>query len=298
MCPARDGVMSGWYTPTHITVQHVMGSCTADPRPLISWWGHSYKIIIQCSNFGRREGSLFCNLISLAEMSATLATSSRRQSIPRSEWPSISEFYRDKDIFITGATGYVGKCLMETILRSLPSKGRVFILMRPKRGKSVQERIAEIVDKKVGVRFVSHRVLLVTMLVRGGPARALMRKISVQFLSSRNLLSFWAKLFLTYCHFIFSLYLCLTLPVSLACSLSSYFLFSFRLFLQLYSVVRAENPDAFNRIVAVSGDISFPKLGISDEDEKMLSENVSIVFHLAASIQFNSSLRFEQDHFL
>ena len=82
-------------------------------------------------------------------MSAAVETSLRRNSIPRNQWPSITEFYRDKDIFITGATGYVGKCLLETILRSLPSKGRMFILMRPKRGKSVQERIADIIDKKV-----------------------------------------------------------------------------------------------------------------------------------------------------
>ena len=69
------------------------------------------------------------------------------------------------------------------------------------------------------------------------------------------------------------------------------------LLLQLYSVVRAENPDAFQRIVAISGDISLPNLGISEEDEKTLAKNVSVVFHLAASIQFNSSLRFEQPSF-
>jgi fatty acyl-CoA reductase len=45
------------------------------------------------------------------------------------------------------------------------------------------------------------------------------------------------------------------------------------------------------KIVPIPGDISLPKLGISEEDEALLAENVSIVFHMAASVQFTEPLR-------
>ena len=70
---------------------------------------------------------------------------------PRSEWPSIVSFYTDSNILITGATGFMGKCLVEKILYSVPGNGRVFLLVRPKKGKSVQERIDHILQSKVSL---------------------------------------------------------------------------------------------------------------------------------------------------
>lgn len=67
----------------------------------------------------------------------------------RMDWPNIADFYAHKDVFITGATGFVGKCLMEKLLRSVPNIGHVMILMRPKRGKSVKERVKAILASKV-----------------------------------------------------------------------------------------------------------------------------------------------------
>ena len=69
--------------------------------------------------------------------------------LPRSEWPTITEFYSGHDIFITGATGFMGKCLVEKVLRSLPTAGRVFVMMRAKKGKSVKERMEELTNLKV-----------------------------------------------------------------------------------------------------------------------------------------------------
>ena len=69
--------------------------------------------------------------------------------LPRSEWPTITEFYSGHDIFITGATGFMGKCLVEKVLRSLPTAGHVFVMVRPKKGKSVKERMEELKNLKV-----------------------------------------------------------------------------------------------------------------------------------------------------
>ena len=53
----------------------------------------------------------------------------------------------------------------------------------------------------------------------------------------------------------------------------------------------SDSPGIWDHIVLIAGDISQPKLGISEEDEKTLVEDVSIVFHLAATVQFNTTLR-------
>ena len=73
------------------------------------------------------------------------------EQLPRSEWPTVTEFYSGHDIFITGATGFMGKCLVEKVLRSLPTAGRVFVLVRPKKGKSVQERVEDLTNIEVSI---------------------------------------------------------------------------------------------------------------------------------------------------
>lgn len=56
----------------------------------------------------------------------------------------IKEFYRDSTIFITGATGFLGKLAMEKLLRTCSHLNKIFILMRPKKGKDVKSRFEEI----------------------------------------------------------------------------------------------------------------------------------------------------------
>ncbi|CAH0714671.1 unnamed protein product, partial [Brenthis ino] len=55
--------------------------------------------------------------------------------------------------------------------------------------------------------------------------------------------------------------------------------------------LRNERPKSLNKIIPIIGDISEPKLGINEEDEQMLIENVSIVFHAAATVRFNEPLK-------
>lgn len=46
-----------------------------------------------------------------------------------------------------------------------------------------------------------------------------------------------------------------------------------------------------SKIKPVSGDISEEKLGLSNEDFKMLCENVNIVVHCAATLDFETDLK-------
>lgn len=52
----------------------------------------------------------------------------------------VTEWYRNKTIFITGGTGFMGKVLVEKLLRSCPVR-RIYLLMRPKRGVDVDQRL-------------------------------------------------------------------------------------------------------------------------------------------------------------
>jgi len=54
-------------------------------------------------------------------------------SLQDTEWPSVAEFYAHRDILITGSTGFMGKCLGEKLLRSVPELGclLVLVLYRP-----------------------------------------------------------------------------------------------------------------------------------------------------------------------
>lgn len=65
---------------------------------------------------------------------------------------SIKEFFNGRDIFVTGATGFLGKVLIEKLLRSCSNVGRIFVLLRPKRSKSIHERLEEI--KKMAVSLL------------------------------------------------------------------------------------------------------------------------------------------------
>ena len=52
----------------------------------------------------------------------------------------IKEFYSGKTIFLTGTTGFVGKVVLEKIIRTLPDFKKLFIMVRDKKNKSVRER--------------------------------------------------------------------------------------------------------------------------------------------------------------
>ena len=54
---------------------------------------------------------------------------------------SIQKFYAGKTIFITGASGFMGKVLIEKILYSFSNVKEILILIRPKKGMSGKERV-------------------------------------------------------------------------------------------------------------------------------------------------------------
>lgn len=67
--------------------------------------------------------------------------------------PTIPEFYSACNLLITGGTGFVGIALIEKLLRTLPDIGNVYLLLRPKRGKEISERLEELIKNPVCVNL-------------------------------------------------------------------------------------------------------------------------------------------------
>lgn len=67
--------------------------------------------------------------------------------------PSIPQFYSEKNILITGVTGFMGKVLLEKLLRSCPQVGKIYMIIRDKKGKNPYHRLKEITDLPVRIKL-------------------------------------------------------------------------------------------------------------------------------------------------
>ena len=56
---------------------------------------------------------------------------------------NIKEYFDGMNIFVTGSTGFLGKVLIEKLLRSCNGIGKIYILLRSKRGRGSEQRFEE-----------------------------------------------------------------------------------------------------------------------------------------------------------
>ncbi|XP_014210801.1 fatty acyl-CoA reductase wat-like [Copidosoma floridanum] len=133
--------------------------------------------------------------------------SNSTQMISAGELTPIQEFYAGQSIFITGGTGFMGKLLVEKLLRSCSNLAFIYLLVRPKKGKDVHQRTEELFDDP------------------------------------------------------------------------------------LFAKLKEEHPKFRHQIISVSGDCSLPGLGMSPAERALLVREVSIVFHVAATVRFDEKLK-------
>ncbi|KAJ8707588.1 hypothetical protein PYW07_011265 [Mythimna separata] len=59
----------------------------------------------------------------------------------------------------------------------------------------------------------------------------------------------------------------------------------------VYDLVKERNPKFAERIIPVAGDVAALRLGLSDKDWNMITEEVNIIYHMAATTRFDECLR-------
>ncbi|XP_067204289.1 fatty acyl-CoA reductase wat-like [Linepithema humile] len=148
-----------------------------------------------------------CKSKSRMELSLMESSSKEDLSAVNEKLSPIQKFYHGQSIFITGSTGFLGKLLIEKLLRLCFGLGTIYLLVRPKKDKNVQQRIEEIFDNV------------------------------------------------------------------------------------LFEKLKDEQPNFRDQVIAITGDCNHPNLGISSEDRATLIREVSIVFHIAATVKFNEKLK-------
>ncbi|XP_065216154.1 putative fatty acyl-CoA reductase CG5065 [Planococcus citri] len=120
----------------------------------------------------------------------------------------ISDTFIGRTVFMTGGSGFLGRVLMEKILRKCPQVKTIYLLLRMKKGKSSHQRIHELFNSPL-----------------------------------------------------------------------------FDLLKQTHGA------DIIKKVIVIPGDVMLPNLGISEEDSKLLHENVEIFYHCAATIRFDEPLK-------
>ena len=108
----------------------------------------------------RRDGS--DGTLPALRHSHTIPPSRRRAIRTNGQMSTIQEFFSNKTVLITGATGFLGKALVEKCLRSLPGIRRFYLLIRAKersnRVVSAEDRLwSEILNSSIFDRLKQER---------------------------------------------------------------------------------------------------------------------------------------------
>lgn len=70
----------------------------------------------------------------------------------------VSNFYKGSVVFITGGTGFIGKVLIEKLLRVFSIK-RIYLLVRVKNNMTVDERLENFFQESVSKTKAKHLLL-------------------------------------------------------------------------------------------------------------------------------------------
>lgn len=94
-----------------------------------------------------------------------METLNNEQSLPG----TVPSYYAGRSVFVTGGTGFMGKILLEKLLRSCPGIDRIYVLTRSKRGQSPQIRLQSLLEGRLYKKLSedSPKVLKKIIAIRG-----------------------------------------------------------------------------------------------------------------------------------
>lgn len=59
----------------------------------------------------------------------------------------------------------------------------------------------------------------------------------------------------------------------------------------MFTRLKAHNPRQLSKIIPLTGDLNTERLGLSDSDLNILTENVNVIFHCAATLKLEATLK-------
>ncbi|XP_014227100.1 putative fatty acyl-CoA reductase CG5065 [Trichogramma pretiosum] len=62
--------------------------------------------------------------------------------------PSIPEWYRGREVLVTGGTGFMGKCLVAKLLLDCPEVEKIYLIVREKKGVLAKNRLAPLIQQE------------------------------------------------------------------------------------------------------------------------------------------------------
>ncbi|XP_038214721.1 putative fatty acyl-CoA reductase CG5065 [Zerene cesonia] len=122
--------------------------------------------------------------------------------ISTGKYTKVEDYYAGKSVFITGATGFLGKMFVERLLYNCKDIDKIYVLIRPKKGQDTDKRLKKIFD------------------------------------------------------------------------------------VPIFEKLKETRPEDLRKVTAIEGDITAPELGIKVADKQKLADQVSVVFHSAATVRF------------
>lgn len=78
---------------------------------------------------------------------------------------SVGQFFQDKSVFITGGTGFMGKVLVEKLLRSCSGIKNIYLLMRPKKEKDIKARLSGLISVPLFDRLRKEKPLQLNKII-------------------------------------------------------------------------------------------------------------------------------------
>lgn len=70
----------------------------------------------------------------------------------------VQSYYKGKTIFITGASGFMGKVLVEKLLYSCSELKEILVLVRPKKGKVPESRLEDMFKLPVSINLNKKKI--------------------------------------------------------------------------------------------------------------------------------------------